>query len=241
MSTEIATTPNTTPATNTFNRAGLEGIEKSDLVLPRLWLMQAISALVSEEKFKSGDIVNSLSEELVDAENPQGPVEVIPITQKKLWYEYEEVGNGKQDLKRIFDHIAPEAAGLKAGPVEGTKLFYRSCIQYYVVLASEPDGLPTMINFMKTNYPIGKKFNTFLVQQSMLNQPTWGKAYQLKAKKTSNEHGTFFVWEFGTKRDATEEERKAAEQWHAVLQTTKVSQQEPTTDSASAGDDAVPF
>jgi hypothetical protein len=239
MTTELATTPqNTTPTTTNFEGAGMEGIEKSDLVLPRVWLMQAISQFVSDERFKAGDIVNSLSEELINPDSPQGPIEIIPITQKKLWYEFEDQSDGKQKLNKIFDSGSPEAIGLTAGPVEGTKLFYRACIQYYVVLASEPDGLPSQLNFMKTNYPTGKKLNTFLVQQNMLKQPAWGKAYQLKAKKTTNDHGTFFVWEFGGKRDATDEEKAAAQTWHSVLQTTKVAQEEKTSPS---DDGDVPF
>ena len=239
MTTKVATTPTQTTPTTNFDGAGMEGIEKSDLVLPRVWLMQAISQFVSDERFKSGDIVNSLSEELINPKNPQGPIEIIPITQKKLWYEFEDQSDGKQKLNKIFDNGSPEAVGLKAGPVEGTKLFYRACIQYYVVLAAEPDGLPAMVNFMKTNYPAGKKLNTFLVQQNMLSQPAWGKAYELKAKKTTNDHGTFFVWEFGGKRDATEEEKGIAQTWHSVLQTTKVSQVEKADTPPSDGD--VPF
>jgi len=242
MTKELTVTKENVPATTGFGGEGLEGIEQSDLVLPKLWLMQAISKLVAEEeKFVAGNIVNSLTAELVDADNTNGPIDVVPIMMKKVWYEYETVGN-KEELSRIFDH-GPTTASLTPGPVQGTALFLRRAIQFFVMISKEVEGgpaLPAMMNFMKTNYQTGKKLITFTVQSGMLKQPIWGTAYQFAAKKQTNDHGTFYVWDLVGKRKATADESKASAEWYNILKASKVQQETASVDSTVGGDD-IPF
>ena len=90
------------------NAEGLENVEPSDIVLPRIKLMQPLSPEVTSNLHKAGEIINSLSGLKYEL-----PIEFIPIMHKKtrmFWQDRDE-GNGilcqAPDGKKPLDPNAP--------------------------------------------------------------------------------------------------------------------------------------
>lgn len=70
---------------------------RSDLIAPKLLLMQGLSDLVSEGKARQGDIVKSLTGEKVG--DTKTPVEFIPLAMQNSWIIQEEI-NGKYEYRK---------------------------------------------------------------------------------------------------------------------------------------------
>lgn len=64
-------------------QGGGEQILASDVVIPRLWLMQGLSEMVSEGRAKPGEIRRSVGGDLVG--DPTHPIEFIPLTFQNKW------------------------------------------------------------------------------------------------------------------------------------------------------------
>lgn len=85
----------------------------SDMVIPKVLLMQALSDNVSERKkdpvtgaqIQAGDIVRSTSGEILG--NPEKPVDIIPLRLQNLWMLQEQEG---KEMK--FRGYIPRTAGL---------------------------------------------------------------------------------------------------------------------------------
>lgn len=76
-----------------------EQILASDIIIPKLWLMQGLSDLVAADKAKAGEIRRSTNEELVGG--PNSPVEFIPITFQNKWVIQEKVGKKFEYRKTV--------------------------------------------------------------------------------------------------------------------------------------------
>lgn len=251
--TEVAETTSQLPVEAT-TPLGYEGLDQADIVLPRCWLMQPLSKFVIDEKRKKGEIVSSLTEEPVDAENPAGPVEFVVISSKKVWYQYKLAENGNDyDFEKIYDHNAFNANddwqfenGRRA-----------QCLYYYVLFTKEIEvekegeevAMPHCVSFMNTNRKEGQKLVTLLKQQEQLRKPVWGKTYTLSQVKNTNDKGTFWNWVVAKKDKATDDQMAAAYKWYVVLkkdehkvaaeETEKVEEAEVTV--APLDDSEVPF
>lgn len=72
-------------------------VDQSNLLLPRLLLMQGLSDFVSDGKAKMGDIVKSTSGEIVAAKDKA--VEIFPLCAFENWVLEEKVG-GKYEYRK---------------------------------------------------------------------------------------------------------------------------------------------
>ena len=82
-----------------------QGVDASDIIIPKILLMQAISQLVEQDKAKQGDFIHSLDEVVVGSKEDK-PVEFIPLGMYKTLQTYE-------DNKYIkTESLTPENANL---------------------------------------------------------------------------------------------------------------------------------
>lgn len=70
---------------------------RSDLLAPRLLLMQGLSDAVAEGKARQGDIIKSLTGEKVG--DPKTPIEFIPLAMQNAWIISEKIG-GKYEYRK---------------------------------------------------------------------------------------------------------------------------------------------
>lgn len=224
---------------------GTEGLDKADILLPKVLLAQAMSVAVSEGKCKPGDLYRSTnSEVLAKAEADKLPV--VVISSFKSW-RISEKGRSQYEFRKRVPMLATDA-GLplewtdKSSDGRSTTEWRRDReINFYVLLAADvareaaalkklsesgdlpdPDDalLPCVISFTRSSYQAGKILSTHLAKAAHFNKPPASWVFALSTKKTQNDQGNvYFVMEIGakTERVSTATELEAARKWHGIL------------------------
>lgn len=225
---------------------------KSDLLVPRLLLMQGLSKPVAARRAFSGDIVRSGSFERVGGVRDDGNVDsidIIPLAIKSSWtvmlgegygfvrseprteanddlpFEFEEDGESRKRYKTI-DVIALVADDIRAaaGKVELDADGAPLSLDEAVLL-------PVAISFKSTGLNAGKNISTFFsrvaaAQESYPNTRPYNYVLELSCFQTANDDGEFFVFEIGgTKHISRLGEGPFIEQakrWYGTLQKSNV-------------------
>ena len=216
---------------------GTEGVDKRDILIPKLLLMQGLSELVTEERAQIGDIVDSVTGEVLGTCRDSGkkPVKFIPISTFKTWVEFQKV-NGTAKFTRIVP-MTEENANWAMEDGEFTR---DRCINFYVLLADRPEELPYLLSFRRTGYRAGQKLATFFTKCELAARrgkpvPPAAKVWALAGSKQSNDKGTYYVFDVEMAGDTSKEALQTAFEWFQTLRT----QQTKVDHSDLAGDVAV--
>ena len=238
---EVAKQETNVPATSAPPPATT--VLKSDVVLPKLLLMQGLSDFVSERKAQQGDMVrSSTAEKLGDDKNP---VEFIPLTFQNLWLVSEDQkNNGKYEFRRY----EPRTAANENDPwdyVEGGTKWRRTKIMSLFALLPQdieaqiammkefqetgelPDVdkvlLPVVIQFKNTSFKAGKEVATLFAKAESLSRqlgktvPAFGTTMRLSCVADKNDKGAFFVFKVESVGKTKAEYREAAAGWYSTL------------------------
>lgn len=189
----------------------------TDIRIPKILLMQAISTLVNEEKAQKGDLVNQISGEVIG--NEKKPLSFIPLTYYKSWIVQEKIGN-KFEYRRQEERNASNENFPWEWEEAGTTWKRVKAINVYALLADQakayaadlknaldkgemPDPskavLPVLISFRSTSLGGGQDIITHFSsmedyrKQGFPNIQGFMTAFELQCKKTSNDKGTWYV------------------------------------------------
>lgn len=184
---------------------GSEGANTRDILIPRLLLMQGLSDLVSQERAKMGDIVNSVSGKVLGGKDK--PIKFIPIMTFSTWAIFEKGEDDKLEWKRMEPMTAENQDLPWEEEVNGKYTRRDQCLNFYVLLDSDAlaaDALPYVMSFRRTSYKEGQKLSTHFLTSRRLNKAPATKTYALSCSKESNDHGTYYVFrlEEGTATEA---------------------------------------
>lgn len=173
---------------------GAENTTASDLVIPKLLIMQGLSEFVTDEKIQArqGEIRDSLEGRLLA---PVGtPLRVIPFYFYNTWVEFEE-RNGKFE----FNGIVPRDHTNESAPMEwteeGKKKRRDKTINCYVLVESELENgefLPYLLSFSRTGFKTGKKLVTLVEKLKQFKLAPAHRVFELSSTKVSNDKGTWF-------------------------------------------------
>ena len=208
-------------------------VESKDIILPRLYMMQALSQLVSDDKAKVGDLVNSVTEEkLGDYETP---VKFVPFKVEKLWFNYLATGD-----KPEFESIEPVTAANINRPnettVDGVKRTHQYALRAYTLV--EGEQLPLVITFKSTSLRAGKQLMTeMFVKNKMAGKNPAARYMELISKKEKNDKGTFCVFSLKAGDASPSEMQSTALQWVRTLASTEYAvagSEEPQTKPETA-------
>lgn len=159
----------------------------SDVLIPRLLLMQGISPLVTSRKAQIGDIVRSTTGEKVG--NPDKSVDIIPLKMVNSWINFEDTGQG-QPAFRGMEHRGKDHNGQTNEDLpweykgeEGQDMFRRKAITLYALIPADVEAynreieravavgeapdlnktlLPVVLTFQSTSFKYaGKKCASF--------------------------------------------------------------------------------
>ncbi len=193
----------------------------SDFETPRLVLMQKMSELVEAGKAKPGDMVDSLTEELLgDCEKP---ISIIPIGLAKTWFRSEIVKGQKEfwKIEKFVDNPTLPREGIASTEEDGiTRSFM--CVNdlamlWTVVLPEQikrDEVLPYLLTFRGASYHAGKKLVTLIAKKStMAKKKPYEYVYRLSSVKESNDKGTFYTFSVAQERCATKDETQVAISW----------------------------
>lgn len=202
---------------------GAENVSSKDLIIPKILLMQGMSQLVADGKAAVGQLIDSVSGELLGDRSK--PMPFIPfytfktwITSKKKGEKYEYVGQTPMDATN--EDLPVEFS-------EGADLFRRDrCINVYVLtpaaLEKKEGIIPYMISFRRTSYQAGKKLSTHIAKLADFNQPPAARNFLLSVGTKENEKGKFGVFDIEMKEATKPEHLKIAYDWYLKVKNTAV-------------------
>lgn len=237
----------TVPVTQTSEQE----ILNSDIVIPRLLLMQGLSDFVAERKkspigepIGQGDMVRSTTAEVLG--NPEEPVEFIPLKMTAAWILKEKIG-GKYEFRGIeprtalnedapWDYVKNGADWKRVKALNVFALLPSDISQFHEEMESVlksgemPDLnktiLPVQISFQSTSFNAGKAVATFYAQiRDMTRYNPAIKPYHytltLGCKQEKNDKGSYYVFEVGKTKKLDQKLVDEAARWYTILNTLK--------------------
>jgi len=208
-------------------------VQSNDLLIPSLLLMQATSDIVTAEKAKSGDYVNSVTEETYGKSVEFQPFYYKPVfmVQKDIkgkdnFIGYEEVTSANINRPRRANH--PEH-----GPV-----VYVYCMDFFGFVNGDT-SLPLRCRFKNTSLSAGKAITTQMYgvnpKQGKLPHST---VFELTSDTKTNDEGTFKVTMVKQKREATADELKDGYEFWKIVRDTQVRVDDGATSSPKESTDS---
>lgn len=195
---------------------GHENIDKSDLVLPRIKLLQPLSPEI-DKGFTAGDLINSLT-----GESYGKKMTIIPIIHFKsriYWKEREEGGgmlcSAHDALHPSRTEFAPNCSmcTLKDwnNSAKTAKDKAPKCVIYYnfaVLINNSP--MPVALSMERTKIRIAKKLLS-LAAYSGGQLDMFARKYEVITEKVKNEQGTWYNYNISPAGFVSEEEFQRAE------------------------------
>lgn len=216
---------NTALSQSTQATWGNENVDKSDIMLGKILLMQGLSEAVMDGKAKFGDMLDSLEGKVLGDKN--SPIEIIPILTNKTWVvskKHVQEIKGKRVLGSKFEYegIIPMTAENQHLEMEetledGSIIRRDRSLNFYVLLANDVQGLPYIVSFRRTSYTAGKKLITHFAKMQMLKQPPAAKTLKLTCVEDSNDLGTYYKFNIEQGRNSTAEEINTAYEWYKTI------------------------
>lgn len=170
---------------------GLEELERGDITLARVKLLQAMSAEASNNNGTAGEWFNTLS-----GASYGTTFEFVPVT---LWksrtlfsdnIDEKPICRSPDGRKSFDEHLCKtecpydNAWDWVNGQPPQCSLAYN-----YLVIPVE-DTFPAIVTLMKSSFKTGKALNTLLMAA---RQPAWFGVYEFYSTKQTNNKGTFYI------------------------------------------------
>lgn len=199
-------------------------------------LMQGLSDKVKKRQAQIGDIVDTLTGEVVAPFGGAG-IEIIPICMYGEWIVSKVVadkgGKDKEEFLRR-EALTVENEFLAFEDMEaGHKIRRNKQLNFFCLGAKGYDGLPYLISFRRMNYfGAGKNLATYFRMCEMRNIPPASKVYVLNAEEQVRNNNSFQVFTAKPGRASTKAEIDAAYMWYELLKTTKVKVADDEQDAA---------
>lgn len=197
---------------------GAENVSSNDLLISKILLMQPLSTLVVDGAAAPGDMVDSVSKQVLGNKNK--PVEIIPISMTKTWSIFKNVGG-----KFEYDHTEPMDPRNEMLPyefeVDGVQYQRNKDLNYFVLLRSEGKDasvFPRVITFRRTSSMAGRNLATHFSKAAMERIPPASYGFNVSCTMEKNDKGSYFVYhiERTTRTDA--QELGSAYRWYKLLQ-----------------------
>ena len=169
---------------------GMENMRNSDVVVPRFRLMQSLSPMVVERKALAGQILNSLTDELVV--DFEASIPVIPIFHYIQWIQWgdREANEGMIDQSLDPDGSLAQMAARRETRVNTKGKEVQVVTEYHNFICICPDisvKIPIALSCAKTSFKTGKKL--LGMARFRGNYPLFAGMYSLKPKLEKNKDG----------------------------------------------------
>lgn len=241
---------------------GCDGVDSTDLKVPSLYILQALSDAVGEGKGQAGDILRSTTRTVI---NPKGSaMEIIPIMTYKTWQLSKKI-NGKYEFQKQIP-MTPDNVNDAWEWNEGADEWKRTrVLNFYVLLPADiqrelkaleaakngempdPDDalLPCVVSFRGTSYDAGKDLITHFKKAEHFGLPAAVTTFNLTTEFVKGDLGSYYVARVAKSRKTTTEELAVCKGWHDTLRRVNVIVDEvvePTTEKqAEQAGDVAPF
>jgi hypothetical protein len=222
-------------------------ILSSDIIIPRLLLMQGLSEAVSERKktpdnqvIQQGDMIRSTTLEKLG--DPDKPVEFVPLKMVAQWILSEKIGQKFEFRKSIPRTAANEdlAWEYKENGIDWRRtksldvyaLLPQDVAAYQTEMAKVAETgdlpdlnktlLPVVISFRSTSFTAGRTIATFFAQvRDALrvdpNVKSYGYTLPLTCYQDKNDKGSYYVFKVGAPKKLATELFPEAERWFQTM------------------------
>lgn len=221
----------------------IEGMETSDLLVPKIFHQQALSKFVKDGDARPGDFCDSITGTVLAPRD--GKLEVIVFASyKTMVISKLNDRTGKYLFDRIVT-IGPENAREWADrpfteEINGESFKNNLTFNYFVLIPSLIKELPYVLSLGSTKTKAAKKLNTMLYKLNTLRRPGASVVFELSSVEESNDSGSWYGLEVNQGRAATPDELLRAHAWYMKSKTQKFVAAEDleTEGSANSSHDA---
>lgn len=220
--------------------AGLQNIETEDLIIPRMFLLQALSPSVIAQNHRAGQVINSVSEEVYAM-----PLRVVALDcfKTRRWARPRNEGGGVMCYSRDAKVKMPGGAG----PVDecakcpnkefregkGKDALPLCTMSYNFPLMIEGSDMPVALQLNRSKLKVGKQLISLVAMRK--GAPIFGTAFELSIKNEKNQQGEFYNFAVRPLGNVTEAEFAKAVAMAEFLKGKNVSVDEG--DGEAGGDD----
>ncbi len=174
--------------------AGLENMDASDLIIPRLVIMQGLSPQVIEGDRSVGEIVNSVTGEVVLGRDEEA--HFIPVYHYKEWIQWGDRDSNEGIIDRTMD---PDSAlaqqGMSGAKGDDGKRIVTEYHNFVVLIPSVSMEFAFIIGCCRTNHSKGRAL--LALARFRGERPIFAGKYTLSAEKAENKAGQkYFVYGF---------------------------------------------
>lgn len=173
-------------------------IDIKDIRLPRIELVQAMSALAQDGTFKPGQLVNSLTKQALTE-----PVEIIPVLVTKSAIRWKPRAEGGGIIYKTSDF---SNADVKEDVQWHGDEKPKATVYVNFVCRVAGEAMPLIASFCNTSQKVG--YN--LLSMVAMSGCAWNFKYILTAVKKENAQGKFFVFDVRMGKPTTAEEKADA-------------------------------
>lgn len=216
MATPTTTNGNLPAAVASATWGAIEQMDAGDLLVPKIYHMQAMSKLVAEGEAKPGDFCDSLTGKVLATKDK--PLEAIIFGMfKSMVISKHDPFSNKYKLDKVVT-ITPENALQFANKpfLEDTNEGqFKNNLQYnfYCLIPGNTD-LPYVLSLGSTKTKSAKKINTILSKLSNTGKPGASIVFELSSIPEKNDQGSWFGLQVDQGRNSTAEELQSAYNWY---------------------------
>lgn len=203
MSTSVATKEKNEVSTVVAN-FGNEELDASDIVMPKIQLIQKMSEAFEDKLAEEGDFFDSLEKKVLGKS-----FDAQVFNMGKVFRFFEDAEKKK--------YLKTEAVTKENNDGDYT---HKSLVYQLSVLVGDSVGKrsPYGISLAKTAAETGKRLATLFAKKG----GTAGIIVTFTTTKEKNDQGSWFKWDFTVKRDATKEEVEEAFNWYQSMKQGRV-------------------
>jgi|TARA_R110000787_G_scaffold86416_1_gene184327 hypothetical protein len=233
---------------------GLEDVTSSDMQIPFLRIIQALSPQVKKsdpafiEGASQGDIFNTVTNKVWDADKG---VSVLPVhfAQKMLEFVPRSAGGGfvgelSSDSDDVRRAVRDKDSGMEVLP-NGNELVRTA--QHYIKIVHEDGSLESaIVDMKKTQLKVSRKWITLIAMQKHNGStlPSFANMYTLKSIEDGNDKGSWYSWSIGIgERVGSLEAYNDCKELHASIRSGELQIAPPVSERAieDQSSDEVPF
>lgn len=198
---------------NDLGHWGQSEVSSNDIVIPKIQLMQGMSQAVVGGKNKLGDMIDSVTGDLLGTLDK--PLEVIPFHMEKFYVIQKH--NGKKWMYDKIEKVTPVNENAPYEFEDGGQKKKRVYTRRFFVLVNG-NVLPYTIDFASTSAKAGKELATeMFVKNAMMKLPPAASKIAIGSKTEKNDDGTYAVKTVKVIGKASNEEIKSAFEWYKTV------------------------
>lgn len=206
---------------------GMEELNAGDIIMPKLLLMQGLSKMVASGDRQQGEIVNSLTKEMLGGitnikAKACADVEIVCFKAFKTWLEFDKVA-GEWVYRKQYAMDASNVDLLQEETVNGIEIRRDRCLNYYVLLPkeiAEGSALPYVVSFRRTSMQAGKKIASATTRWKALGAQNaiCHKSFNLTVIQKTKDEKNYWAFDVTEGKATNAEAQAECKKWFTALQ-----------------------